>query len=98
APAAASSGCPLRLASNASPGVSSSGDVQELVPVLGDRGCAGKVRLDHLDEPGLVRGEAVPVKEPLQIGEQKPTLASQRDDAAVDPVEASSQRDRRQPR
>jgi hypothetical protein len=36
-----------------------------LVQLLGDGGRAGQVRLDHLDEPGLVRDDAVPVEEPL---------------------------------
>jgi hypothetical protein len=42
---------------------------QQLVPVLGDGGRTGEVRLDHLDEPRFVRCDAVPVEEPLEIGE-----------------------------
>src|SRR5436305_1701364 len=41
---------------------------QQLVLLLGDGGRAGQVRLDHVDEPGLVRGDAVSVEEPLEIG------------------------------
>ena len=42
---------------------------QELVPVLGGGGCASEVRFDRLHEPRLVRGEAVPVEEQLEVGE-----------------------------
>jgi hypothetical protein len=68
------------------------------VPVLGDRGCSSEVRLDHVNEPRLVRGKTVPVAEPLEIGEQKAALAGQLRDTAVECVQASSQLDRRQPR
>jgi hypothetical protein len=66
--------------------------------VLGDRGRAGEVRLDHLDEPGLVRGEAVSVEQTLEIGKEEAVLLRERLDAAVDRVQAPSQDDRRQPR
>ena len=49
---------------------------QELVPVVGDGGCAGEVRLDHLHEPRFVRRDAVPVEKPLKIREQEAVLAS----------------------
>jgi hypothetical protein len=37
--------------------------------MLCDGGRAGEVRFDHLNEPGLARSDAVPMKEPLEIGE-----------------------------
>ena len=58
--------------------------------MLGDRGRAGEVGLDHLDEPRLVGCDAVPVEEPLEIGEQEAALAGQPRDAAVDCVQAPS--------
>jgi len=54
--------------------------------VLGDGGRAGEVRLDHLDEPRLARGDAVPVEESLEIGEEEAIFAGQLADAAVDGV------------
>src|SRR5439155_13317123 len=63
---------------------------QELVPMLGDRGRAGEVGLDHLDEPRLVGCDAVPVEEPLEIGEQEAALAGQPRDAAINCVQAPS--------
>ena len=65
------------------------------MPPLGDGGGAGEVRLNDLDEPGVVRGDAVPVEELLEIGEQKAALAGQLDDAAVDRVQPPSELDRR---
>src|SRR5439155_24070231 len=67
-------------------------------PVLGDGGRAGEVRLDHVDEPGLGRGDAVSVEEPLEIGYQETMFTGQLRDAAVHGVQALSQGDRRQPR
>jgi hypothetical protein len=58
--------------------------------VLGDRGRAGEVRLDHLDVPGLVRCEAVAVEELLEIGEEEAVLVAERRDAAVERVETPS--------
>ena len=60
------------------------------MPVLGDRGRSGEVRLDHLNEPRLVRCKAVPVAEPLEIGEQKAALEGELRDTAVECVQASS--------
>jgi hypothetical protein len=57
--------------------------------VVGDRGRSSEVRLDHLDKPRLVRCKAVPVAEPLEIGEQKAALAGQLCDSAVECVQAS---------
>jgi hypothetical protein len=54
------------------------------VPVLGGRGRAGAVRLDHLDIPGLVRGEAVAVEEPLEISEEEAVLIGELRDAGVE--------------
>jgi hypothetical protein len=58
--------------------------------VLGDGGRSSKVRLDHLDEPRLCGFKAVPVAEPLKIGEQKAALPCQLRDTAVECVQASS--------
>src|SRR4029450_1861170 len=44
---------------------------QQVVPMLRDDGRPGEVRLDHLNEPGLVRGDAVPVGGPLGTGDQE---------------------------
>jgi hypothetical protein len=71
---------------------------QELVPVLCDRGRAGEVRLDQLDEPGVVRCDAVAVDEPLEIGEQEVMFGGECRDAAVEGAQAPSQLDRREPR
>jgi hypothetical protein len=49
-----------------------------------------RVRLDHLNEPGLVRCDAVPVEEPLQIGEQKVPLAGSLPNAAIHGVQPPS--------
>ena len=68
---------------------------QQFVPVLGDGGGAGEVRLDDVDEPRFVGGDSVPVEEPLEIGEQKAVFAGQLDDAAVDRVQPPSELDRR---
>jgi hypothetical protein len=51
------------------------------VPLPDEGGGAGEVRFDDVDEPGLVRGDAVPVEELLEIGEQKAAFAGQLDDA-----------------
>src|SRR4029453_15011756 len=61
---------------------------QQVVPMLRDDGRPGEVRLDHLNEPGLVRGDAVPVEEPLEIGNQEIVLRGQLHDAGVDGVQA----------
>jgi hypothetical protein len=71
---------------------------QELVPVLCDRDRAGNVRLDHLHDPGLVGCDAVPVEEPLEIGEQEAVFGGEFRDAAVKGIQAPSQLDRREPR
>ena len=63
---------------------------QQLVPLLGDGGRAGQVRLDHVDVPGLVRGDAVSVEEPLEIGNQETMFPGQLRDAAVEGVQAPS--------
>jgi hypothetical protein len=44
---------------------------------------AGEVRLDHLDEPALVRCEAVPVEQPLEVGEQEATCAGELHELSV---------------
>ena len=59
---------------------------QQLVPVLGDRGRTGEIRLDHVHEPRLLRCDAVPVEEPFEIGEQEAMVARELRDAAVDCV------------
>jgi hypothetical protein len=61
--------------------------------VLRDRGRAGKVRLDHLHIPGVAGGDAVPVEEPLDIGEQEAMLGGELRDATVKGVETLSQLD-----
>jgi hypothetical protein len=66
--------------------------------VRGDRGRTGEVRLDHLNEPTLVRCDAMPVEEPLQIREQETMRLGQLRYPAVDRVQSPSQLDRRQPR
>jgi hypothetical protein len=58
--------------------------------VFGDGGRAGEVGLDHLDEPGVVRCDAVSVEESLEIGEQEAVIAGELCDAAVDGVQAPS--------
>ncbi len=58
--------------------------------MLGGRGRAGEVRPDHLDVPGLVRGEAVSVEEPFEVGEEEAVLVGEVRDAAVESVEAQS--------
>jgi hypothetical protein len=58
--------------------------------VLRDGSGTGEVRLDHVDEPRLVRSDAMPVEEPLEIGEQKAVFAGQLLDAAIDCVQAPS--------
>jgi hypothetical protein len=52
--------------------------------VFRDGGRAGEVRLDHLNEPGLVRSDAVAVEEPLDIGNQETTLPGELREATVD--------------
>ena len=66
--------------------------------MLCDRGRAGEVRLDHLDVPGVVRCDAVPVEEPLDVGEQEAMVGGEFRDAAVEGVEALSQLDHLEPR
>ena len=56
---------------------------QQLIPVLSGGGRAGEVRLDHVDEPRLVRCDSMPVEEPLEIGEQKAALSCQLPNAAI---------------
>jgi hypothetical protein len=58
--------------------------------MLGDGARTGEVRLDRLNEPGLVRGDAVPVEEPLEIGNQETMFPGQLRDAAVEGVQAPS--------
>lgn len=56
--------------------------------MLGDGGRTREVRLDHLDEPGLIGCEAVSVEEPLEVGGEEAMLASQLADA---PAQALAQ-------
>jgi hypothetical protein len=44
---------------------------------------AGEVRLDHLDEPALVRCDAVPVEQPLEVGEQEAAFTGQLHEISV---------------
>jgi hypothetical protein len=51
--------------------------------VLGDGACSGEVGLDHLDEPWLIRCDAVAVEESLEIGEQEAMVGGELADAVV---------------
>src|SRR5436309_13224614 len=71
---------------------------QQFVPVFRDGARTGEVGLDHLDEPWLVRCDAMSAEEPLEIREHEGALARQFCNAAVDCVQSPSKLDRCQPR
>ena len=62
--------------------------------MLCESGRAGKVRLDHLDEPRLGRGDAVPVEECFEVCEQEATFLGQLGDAGIEGGQAPAQLDR----
>jgi hypothetical protein len=64
-------------------------------PVLGDRGGASEIRLDHKDEPRLGLCDAVSVEEAFEISEQEAIAVGQLSNPSANRVEAPSQLDRR---
>src|SRR5262249_7190819 len=56
----------------------------EIVPVSGDGGRPGEVRLYLMDDPGLLRSDPVSVKQGFQIGKQKAALTGQSADSDVE--------------
>ena len=71
---------------------------EKFVPVAGDRGRAGEVRLNHLHEPCFARGDAVPVEEALQVRQQEPAVGGEAPDPAIQRVQSPPELERSEAR